>query len=332
MHYMKLPLSKYIIKRVLHSISLLFIISILLFTLFKSMPSDPVQSYLGMQSTISVEEKQQMKQQLGLDEPIIKQYGMWISSFVSLDLGTSYTLKREVKEVLIPYLLNSILLYGSAILISISLSFYIARKRALRVGSTQMPLYCLIGNSIPLFLLAMLSIHLVHFFNPLWDSNGMGSTYYLIEGYDSIFIQIMDVLQHMLIPLIVLVISLSCTFIPYLNQAFVNVYKQDYMLYAKAKGIHHKQYHAHAKANVLVPLLQLVAMYMPLMVGGSVIVEVLFTWPGMGKVIVDALEHQDLYLANACLFLFAMVVVVSSLLIDIVCALIDPQWKEGLLS
>lgn len=329
--YMKRPLLKYICKRCVHSIFLLFIISMLIFGLLKSMPSDPVQSYLGMQSSISVEEKQQMKEKLGLEDSLVVQYQNWITRFVSFDFGESYTLKREVKDVLPSYVWSSILLYGSALSLAMLLSIAIASRKQKRTPIVD--LLCIVGNSMPVFLLALLLLLVVNTIIPSWDYMGMRSANYILSGYPTIWHKIIDILQHMVLPLLVLSSSLCCVFIPYLKNVFKNIYQENYMVLAKASGVSKRSYfYGHALPNAMVVILQLIGMYLPLAISGSVIIETMFAWPGMGRLLVEAIQNQDIYVASACLFLFAIVVVTTSLLVDIVCALLNPTWKEGLVS
>lgn len=321
----------YIIRRIINLIPVLFIISILIFGTVNAMPGDPVQAYLGMGSRVSVEQKEAIRTQLGLDKSLPKQYVKWVERMFKGDLGTSIKLKVPVGELINEYVWNTFLLNIVSLLVAIVISIPIGIKQAVKKNSKYdyfWTVFSLIGISVPTFFFALLLIFLVAQNVPFIPMNGMKDPTQAAFGYSSIFAQFIDVARHMILPVIVLSFSSFASLSRYVRSAMIDVINQDYIKTARAKGLSEKVViYRHAFRNALIPLVTLLGMYIPSLFSGAIILESVFIWPGIGKLLIDSINGRDNSVVTACLLFSAILMVLGNLLADVLYSVVDPRIK-----
>lgn len=322
---------KYICKRLLNLIPVLFIISVVIFGTVKSMPGDPVDAYLGMGTRATPEQKQMIREELGLDKSLPEQYVAWVSKIAEGDLGTSIKFKKPVSEIIGEYVWNTFLLNVVSLIVGIALAIPIGIRQATKKFSkfdNFWTVFSLLGVSVPTFFFALILIFYIALPSGVIPVNGMRSPAMAMIGYDSIFQEIGDVAIHMLLPTIVLAFGNFATFSRYVRSAMIDVINQDYVRTARAKGLKEKTViYRHAFKNALIPLVTLLGLYIPSLFSGAMILETVFLWPGIGKILIDSINSQDQSIITACLMFSAILMVLGNLLSDVLYSVVDPRVK-----
>ena len=321
---------KYILKRLLNLIPVVFIISIIIFGTIKGMPGDPVDAYLGMGSKATPEQKERIREQLGLNEPLPTQYYVWVKNIAEGDLGTSIKFKAPVSEIIGQYIWNTFLLNVVSLIIGVGISIPIGIRQATKKFSkfdNFWTVFSLLGVSVPTFFFALILIFYIGL--PLGlPVNGMRTPSLAMFGYANVFEEIKDVALHMLMPTIVLAFSNFATFSRYVRSSMIDVINQDYIRTARAKGLKEKVViYRHAFKNSLIPLVTLLGLYIPSLFSGAMILETVFAWPGLGKILIDAITGQDQSIITACLLFSAVLMLMGNLLSDVLYSVVDPRVK-----
>ena len=188
--------------------------------------------------------------------------------------------------------------------------------------------FSLLGISVPTFFFALVLIFFVGLQIPGMPINGMRDTMLSSFGYSSIFQEIGDIALHSILPVIVLAFSSFASFSRYVRNSMVEVINMDYVRTARSKGLKEKTViYKHAFKNAQIPLVTLLGLYIPSLFSGAVILESVFIWPGIGKVLIDAINQRDNSLVMACLMFSALLMLLGNLLSDICYTLVDPRIK-----
>lgn len=322
---------KYIGKRLLNLIPVVFLISVVIFGTIKCMPGDPVTAYLGSGSKVSAEQKEQIREELGLNKSLPEQYGIWIIKFVQGDLGRSMQYKLPVAEIIGDFVWNTFLINIVSLIVGICLSIPIGIRQATKKFSkfdNFWTVFSLLGVSVPSFFFALVLIFYIALPSGVIPVNGMQTPSLAMFGYSSIFEQISDIGLHMFLPVVVLAFGNFASLSRYVRSSMIDVINQDYIRTARAKGLKEKVViYRHAFKNALVPLVTLLGMYIPALFSGSMILETVFLWPGLGKVLIDAITGQDQSLITACLMFSAILMILGNLLSDVLYSVVDPRVK-----
>lgn len=322
---------KYIGKRILSLIPVLFIISIVIFGTVKAMPGDEVTAYFGAGSRVTDEQRDQVRELLGLDKSLPEQYVRWVGRMCTGDLGNSVTLKKPVSEVIGTYVWNTFYLNVVSLIVALIFAIPIGIKQAVKKGSVFdnfWTVFSLLGISVPTFFFALVLIFYIALNIPGMPINGMQDTMLAAFGYDSVFQKIGDIALHSILPVTVLAFSSFATFSRYVRNSMVEVINMDYVRTARSKGLKEKVIiYKHAFKNAQIPLVTLLGMYIPSLFSGAVILESVFIWPGIGKVLIDAINRRDNSLVMACLMFSAILMVLGNLLSDVCYSLVDPRIK-----
>jgi peptide/nickel transport system permease protein len=299
------------------AIVLLFV-SAITFLLVNLAPGGP-SSLMRMDAT--PEQRAALSKRLGLDDPIPVRYMQWLAGAVRGDLGTSLSSSEPVAFRIGQRLPNTLLLAGTALVVSILVGIPLGVIAALRRNSVPdflVALVSVMGLSVPAFWLGIILI-LILSVNLNWlPSSGIATT-----GNDG---DLGDRLVHLLMPAIVL----STTVLPYVvrftRSALLDVLGQEYVRTATAKGLSRvRVVYGHALRNALVPVISIIGTLVPRLVGGSVVTEAVFGWPGMGRLAVEAANGRDYPLIVGITVIVSVVVVVSSLVVDMAYTWLDPR-------
>jgi peptide/nickel transport system permease protein len=309
---------RYIARRLLQSIVLLFIVSVVTFLLIHSAPGGP---QMLANPDLTRDEVETMTENLGLDDPLAVQYVRWLRNVLSGDLGTSYNTVEPVSDLLRDRLPNTLLLTGLALVISVAIAIPLGVISATKRNSMVDRIiagFSFLGISVPVFWLAIMLIIL---FAVRWEMLPAGGMYTLGGDRD-----IVDLLRHMLLPLAVLVTANLAALVRYTRSGMISVLSEDYVRTARAKGLaNRKVIFGHALRNALIPVITVVAVSIPNAVSGAAITETVFSWPGMGRLAVNAANTRDYPVVLGATLMVAVVVVISNLLADILYAVVDPR-------
>lgn len=322
---------KYLLRRLLHLIPVLIIISIVIFGIIEIMPGDPVNAYLGQGSQTTPQQQQQLRQQLGLDQPVHIRYVKWLGRTVRGDFGTSLKYRKPVKDVIGTYIWNSFLLN----VVSLALAFAIAIPVGIKSAVNKYGLFdnfwtvfSLTGVSMPSFFFALLLIFYIAIPVSWVPLNGMRTVIMAVKGYESKWAEILDIMKHMLLPVIVLTIISLASLTRYIRNSVIEVINQDYIRTARSKGLSEKVViYKHAFRNALLPIVTLLGLYIPSLFGGSILLETVFIWPGIGNILYTSILDRDYSMLMAANVFYAVLTLAGNLLADISYALVDPRIK-----
>jgi len=332
-------LLRYIITRILLTIPMLLILLTLIFVVLRVMPGDPVSALIGGHAPERVIQEQ--KEKLGLNRPLIVQYFEYLGQLIRLDLGTSMVYNQKVTQPIrekLPATME-LTIFGMlfTLLIGIPLGAYAASKR--RTGRDfGIRLYGIVFYCIPVFWMGlMLQLIFGVFLDwlPIAGRTGprvFASTFELTGFYiiDTLiradFAAFADVLIHLLLPSLTLGLVLSGIFVRLTRANMLDVLRSDYVLAARARGIpERKVVYKHALKNAFIPILTMLGLQFAILLSGAILTETTFSWPGMGRLLVDRIYLRDYPTVQGVIAVFAIMVSAISLLVDLIYAAVDPR-------
>ena len=313
----------YIFKRILQTIPLLFLVSIISFFLIRIAPVDPLAE-LRLNPSITQETLDYETQRLGLDKPVIVQYGLWLKSFVSGDLGYCTT-GEKVADKLMERIPNTLLLTSFVIFFTWAVGIPLGIVAALhwrKPIDRILTILSSIGMAIPSFFFALLL--LIFAVKTGWFPTGGLTSYDFSEM--TIGGKILDVLHHLVLPVVVLfTISLS-GLQRQMRGNLLDVLQSDYVKFARAKGLSEtKVVYKHALRNAINPMVTLLGFEFASLLSGAALTEYVFQYPGLGRLILEAVMKSDINLVMASLMIGTIMLVVGNLLADILLKLVDPR-------
>ena len=332
-------LLRYVITRVLLTIPMLFILLTLVFVVLRVMPGDPVSALIGGHAPERVIQEQ--KEKLGLNRPLIIQYFEYLGQLARMDLGTSMVYNQKVTQPIkekLPATLE-LTVFGMlfTLLIGIPLGAYAASKR--RTGQDfGIRLYGIVFYCIPVFWMGlMLQLIFGVFLNWLPISGRTGprvfaSTFELTGFYiiDTLMrldlAAFADVLVNLLLPSLTLGLVLSGIFVRLTRANMLDILRSDYVLAARARGIpERKVVYRHALKNAFIPILTMLGLQFAILLSGAILTENTFSWPGIGRLLVERIYLRDYPTVQGVIAVFAIMVSAISLLVDLIYAGIDPR-------
>lgn len=308
---------KYIIKRILIAIPVLIGITILDYAIM-SLAGSPLEMMLGPKTTEAALEAKAI--QLGLNKPFYVQYFIWLKNVLQGNLGYSIKSYQPVSQIISSHLGPTLLLTGTSMLVglavAIPIGIYSAIHRYTKRDYTLVTV-SFFGTSIPSFFLALIFIYLFTVKMGWLPSSGMRTT-----GGDGGWI---DLVKHMIMPVLVLAISIAGSNTRYVRSAVLEILQKDYVRTAKSKGIgRFLTINKHALRNALIPIITVIGMQIPALFGGAVIIEQVFSWPGLGLITMNAIMSRDYPVIMGVALLTAVVVLIANLITDIIYAMVDP--------
>lgn len=303
---------------------MLFGLLTITFFIIRLAPGDPVSLYI--QGDVDPHYAENLRKALGLADPIHVQYVKWLKSTLTGELGMSFSKHVDVSDILIETIPNTLVLTFFALifnfLIGIAIGIITALKRGSKLDHT-VNITSLFVYSMPEFWLGLMLILGVSLHLGLLPASGMHSP---MARYLSFPEYVWDVFQHMILPVFVLGVASAAATGRYMRGSLLEVINQDYIRTARAKGLSEVLVIGkHALRNALIPIITLLGLSLPFLLGGAVIVETVFSWPGMGKVTIDAIFSRDYPLIIACTMVSGVMVILGNLLADVLYALVDPR-------
>lgn len=310
-------MGKYILKRILIAIPVLIGITLIDYAIM-CLAGSPLEMLKGPR--ISDAALQAKEIAAGLDKPLIVQYFVWLWQLLQGNLGYSMKSYEPVSAMIGSHIGPTLLLMGASLalslLIAVPAGIYSAVKQHSK-GDYAVVTASFIGSSIPSFFLALILIYIFTVKLGILPSGGMNTL-----GMDG---SVADTIRHMVLPVTVLAVSLAGSNIRYIRSSFLEILQQDYLRTARAKGIGYKRViWKHAMRNALLPIVTVIGMQIPMLFGGAVIIEQVFSWPGLGLMTMTAIMGRDYPVIMGVCLLSAVVVLVSNLITDILYALVDP--------
>ena len=334
---------KYLIKRVLWMIPLLIGISLISFFIMHLAPGDITNNEAAFNPKASEESRQKLRELYNLDKPVIVQYGLWLKRMGTLDFGNSFAshqkpvfwqttdkdgnvTKGMIQEALPITLMINILGLIITLTLAIPLGILAARKYTLWQDKS-ITLFNFIGFSIPGFWLSLLLMYWLGVMNNWLPISGLHSI-----NYDSLdtWSKIKDSISHLILPVIIPSVTGLAGITLFVKNGMLDVFHQDYITTARAKGLsEHKVVYTHALRNALLPLITIIGLSIPGLIGGSVIAETIFAIPGMGKLFFDSVLMRDFPVIMGILTIGSALTLVGNLLADLAYAWADPRVRRG---
>jgi peptide/nickel transport system permease protein len=311
---------RYIVKRILIAIPVLIGITIIDF-LIMNLAGNPLEMLQG--ARVSQEALEVKKIALGLDQPIYIQYWTWLKQVLQGNLGYSIKNYQPVSKMIGSYIGPTLLLMTTSLIVSMLIAVPAGIYSAVHQyskGDYTIVTLSFLGSSIPGFFLALILVYIFTVKLGWLPSSGMSTL-----GMD---MNAWDIIRHMIMPVIVLAISMAGTNIRYVRSAMLEILQQDYLRTAKAKGIgRFLVINKHALRNAMIPIITVIGMHIPILFGGAIIVEQIFSWPGLGLMTMNAIINRDYPVIMGVCLMSAIVVLIANLLTDILYALVDPTIK-----
>lgn len=309
---------KYILNRIIKTLPMLIVIIFFSFFIIHIMPGDPVRTMLGDKAT--QEQVLEMQKSLNLDKPLLEQFKIWILGAINLDFGTSILWKQDVLQLILKRIKPTFSLAFLSLFISLIFGVPLGIKAAKQHGKFFDKVFSLLtlsSISLPMFWVAIILIDLlcvkVHIF-PV-------SGYHTVEEVGFI-----NAIRDLLLPSLIMGFAYMGQIARMTRATMMDVLGQDYLRTARAKGLSEKKViNIHAFINALSPIVMIIGFSLASLLGGTVVIEQIFNIPGLGNLMIVSILGRDYPLIQGVLLLVAIIFILVNLLVDIVCALIDPK-------
>lgn len=300
---------QYVIKRLLSIIPVLFGISLLLFFMLRALPGDPAQVLAGQMAT--PEEIELIRHQLGLDKPVYIQYAVFLGRLAKFDLGRSARTQNPVIQEVWARLPNTMLLATVAITLACLFGIPAGIISAIRPYTFLDYLVtsaALFGISMPVFWLGLMLVVVFSIMLPWLPAGGTGSW------------------KHVILPSITLTAFVVAFIARMTRSSMLEVLSQDYTTTARSKGLKEKVVVIkHALKNALIPIITVVGLQFGMLLGGAVLTETVFAWPGVGRLIVDSILARDYPVIQGTILIFGLIYTLINLMVDVIYAYVDPR-------
>ena len=311
----------YIIRRLLIAFPVLIGVTVVNFLIINMAPGNPVDMFVDPNT--SQEQLNLRKEQLGLNDPIWIQFFHWISNLVHGNLGFSFSTYEPVTKIILERIGPTFELMVLALIVGLIIALPIGIFSAVKQYS-KLDYFAtgtsFLGISIPHFFLGLGLIYIFAVKLQLLPAGGMST----LGSEDSI----VDKVKHLILPVMVLAVGISGQYVRYIRASLLEVLGHDYLRTARAKGL--KEFvvtNKHALKNALIPIITIIGLEIPFLLGGAVITEQVFQWPGMGQLTIQSIMSRDYPILMALNLLTAIMVLVSNLFTDILYSFVDPRIK-----
>jgi peptide/nickel transport system permease protein len=309
--------TRYILRRLVLMVPVAFLVTIIAFSLLRLAPGDPVLVFAGEER--DPQSLNQIRRSLGLDQPMPIQYVAWLGRALSGDFGRSIRTRQPVREAIVERLPATLELTSVALLFSVSVATVVGILSAVRRNSVLDLLatgFTIAGVSLPNFFLGLL---LILFFSLVLRFLPPG-------GYAAFISDPTENMRRLILPVITLSAATLAVNMRQIRSSLLDVFGQDYIRTARAKGLSENNVIVrHALKNGLIPVVTLIGLQVGALIEGAVITEQIFSWPGVGKLVVDSINGRDYPVVQAVVLVSALSFMVSTLTVDVLYAWLDPR-------
>jgi len=321
---------RYVAGRLLQAAIVVVLVTTVTFVLVHLAPGDPIGVALdrpGVTEAI----RQQWRASFGLDRPLGEQYVRWVGNALRGELGWSFSFRRPVSEVIADALPRTLLLVGLSLTLSFALGIVAAVLQSEQPGGARdrwLGRVLLLLFSVPDFWLALVALLVFAYGLPLFPPSGIVDP--VLHDYMTPAGRLVDRLRHLVLPVATLTLLATAAIARYQRSALMEVLPSDWMRTAIAKGLSRRRaVRRHALRNALLPSITLAGLYLPALVSGALIIEKVFSWPGMGLLAANAIASRDYPLITAAVLVTSVAVAIGGLLADVASAAADPRIRFG---
>lgn len=316
----------YILGKLVEIAVIFFVIMTALFFLFRLSPGDPISKVVD--PMLTPEDMRYLIEQMGLDKPMWEQYVIYLKNFFTGNFGVSFHYGEPVFKIIKERLGWTILLFTSSTILAAFVGVFLGKIAAWNKGSrldSVMSISALVCYTLFIPWFALLLLWVLGFKLGLFPLGGILSPE-LWVGNASWFIKVLDIIHHMILPLLTLFIINLGSYLLLMRSSMLSVLREDYIITARAKGLSERVIrNKHAAKNAALPVVTSVGLSLAFSINGGALTEQIFTWPGIGRELIFAVSNNDYPLAQACFLLIALVVLVANLIVDILYAYLDPR-------
>ncbi|WP_029423440.1 ABC transporter permease [Alicyclobacillus macrosporangiidus] len=314
-------MARYLLRRLVQGLLTLFMVTALTFFLINLSPGGPA-AVMNMQTTAS--QREALVKELGLDKPVTVRYAEWLDGAIHGNLGSSLDSQQPVAELIAQRFPNTLILAAATLAVTLLLGIPLGILAAVRRGSV-VDRFCTalstVGMAIPDFWLGTILIIVFAVTLQVLPASGM-----VTAGAD---FSLTDLASHLVMPVLTLAVLMLPNIVRFTRSAMLDVLNLDYIRTAYAKGLSSRTVLVrHALRNALVPIIAMVGLIIPLLLGGSVVVESVFGWPGMGRLAVQAATDRDYTVVMGVTVVVGVIVIVVNLLTDLIYSILDPRIRH----
>lgn len=314
----------YTLRRIVSMIPLLILISVVVFTLAKLMPGDPFSGEIDPNNA-SPEYIEEMREKLGYNDPIAVQYKRWVTNLVQGDLGKSTTYKKDVSTVIAERLPNTIFLALSALFITYILAFALGMysgRRPYTIGDNLIATFNYTGIAIPQYIIAIVAIYFFSYKLGWLPSSGA-----IVPGLEEGSWEFWNSrIYHVVLPAITLGLFSTASYTQFLRNDIVQNSAADYVRSARARGTSESLvYNKHILRNSIIPLVTFFGFDLATLIGGAIITETIFTYPGIGMLFIDSVQSRDYPVVMSLTLMFSLLTLVGNLVADLLYGVVDPR-------
>jgi peptide/nickel transport system permease protein len=320
---------RFLLSRLVKGVIVLLAIAVLNFALIRAAPGDPATVMAGEAGAADAIFVQQLRERFGLDRPILEQLGIYIKGIVTFDLGFSYRQGRSVASLIGERLPATLLLTGSAFLFSLALGIALGALAARRAGTwsdSAITTLALVFYATPLFWIALMSQILFSLKLGLVPNVGyetIGASYTGVT-------RVLDILHHLVLPALTLGLFFTALYARMMRASMLETAGADFVRTARAKGVSPGVVtRRHVARNAILPVVTLAGLQAGQIVGGAVLTETVFAWPGIGRLMFEALAQRDYQVLLGVFFVSSAMVVLFNLITDVVYRVVDPRIQVG---
>lgn len=313
---------RYILKRLLYAIPVFLGITFVIYTLINLAPGGPL-SVLAASGEMSLSDLEALKISMGLDKPIVIRYFIWLGDLLHGDFGISYRTSQEVSLMISQRIMPSLMLTGTGVLAAMLVGVPLGIISAYKPNSVWdhiSTFISFIGASVPNFFLSLLLIYVLAVKLKWFPTSGMQSS-----GMSG---NLLDLLHHLALPAFVCGIQPIGNYIKQTRSSVLEVLNEEYIKTARSKGLTNVVIVLkHAFRNALIPIVTTISLSIPFLIGGAVVTEQIFAWPGIGSLMITAITSRDYPVIMGVAVLICGVVLVANLILDLIYAALDPRIK-----
>ena len=316
-------------RRLLKALPLLLAVVVFNFILLKLAPGDAAEVLAGESGAATPEYLAELRARFGLDRALHVQLGSYVWKLAQLDLGYSFRHNQSVLQLILGRLPATLLLMVSGVLLAVTLGALLGVKASQKVNSLRdnlISLFAMLAFSIPVFWMGLMMIVLFSVHLGWLPSSGMET---IAAGHQGLA-RVLDVARHMVMPVATLSLFYVALYTRVMRASMLEVFNQDYVTTARAKGLSEQRItFRHVLRNALLPVVTLVGVQIGGMLGGSVLVETVFSWPGLGRLAFEAVFQRDINLLLGILLLCSCVVILANIAVDLAYSWLDPRIRTA---
>lgn len=315
----------YVFGRFIHGLPIIFAIVVVNFFLIRLAPGDAAQVLAGEAGAASEQYMEQIRRQFGLDRPLYMQFFSYMQNILVFDMGYSFRHGREVSALIFERLGATSILMGASMVISVGMGILLGAIAAIKdrtVISNAIVIFAIVSYATPLFWVGLMLI-IVFSINLAWfPTSGIATIGSTVTGWG----HFVDVAHHLVLPAVALSGFYMALYTRLMRASMLETLQMDFINTARAKGLpDRKVVYRHALRNAILPVLTMAGVQVSSMLGGSVIIESVFGWPGLGLLAFESLFARDLNLLLGIFFLSSILVVVTNALVDVIYTIVDPR-------